>query len=415
MNESRLLIISVDAHWNASPWRGEVLCRLSKILERDIKVREVDSAIVGDFCVADLFSADDKFRPIGEYIAEAATGVAQEQALRVLFLFKGVADARAGAAASELKGLAGARSTVWGAFMPITIQSTETNLGWSVTELTERVQREDTFMTQAKQLHNTLSYVDTLTREHFTPETWKEIYEAASVARYLYFTLDESCEAEVDAAMERLNEALEHAQLKIEGLEKKEHVPNRTLEDILNRYSCRNFGQNPISDEQMEWLRKAALAAPTGMNLCRTHYSFVRDARLLEWVNRACLARARETDNYELLRRIAGRHSSFLYNAPLVIFISAPSGGADDVNAGIGVQNLCLAAESLGLGSCIMGLPTLAFERRDADELKEALGFPENYEFVIAVAIGTKNIAGKAHKWRESQVKFIDPSPPLQP
>ena len=58
------------------------------------------------------------------------------------------------------------------------------------------------------------------------------------------------------------------------------------------------------------------------------------------------------------------------------------------VDCGIAVENMALAAEGLGIGSVILGLPKAAFAGPRADELRKRLECPEEYDFVIALALG---------------------------
>ena len=49
---------------------------------------------------------------------------------------------------------------------------------------------------------------------------------------------------------------------------------------------------------------------------------------------------------------------------------------------------MALAAEGLGIGSVILGLPKPAFTGEKADELRTRLRCPEGYDFVIALSLG---------------------------
>jgi Nitroreductase family len=79
------------------------------------------------------------------------------------------------------------------------------------------------------------------------------------------------------------------------------------------------------------------------------------------------------------------------YNAPVVIIctISEEAGWAD-LDIGAAAQNMCVAAESLGLGSIMLGMGAFALEGEKGKALKKELGIPDNYRHGISVSIGYK-------------------------
>jgi nitroreductase len=68
---------------------------------------------------------------------------------------------------------------------------------------------------------------------------------------------------------------------------------------------------------------------------------------------------------------------------------------------------MALAAEGLGVGSVILGLPKPAFMGEKADELRARLGCPEGYDFVIALALGYATDTKEAHDLREEKISRI--------
>lgn len=75
------------------------------------------------------------------------------------------------------------------------------------------------------------------------------------------------------------------------------------------------------------------------------------------------------------------------------------------IDAGIAVQSMALTAEALGLGSLIIGCVNDALRGEREKEFAEKLRFPENYEFLIAVAVGHKAVTKQPHTYdREARV-----------
>ena len=137
---------------------------------------------------------------------------------------------------------------------------------------------------------------------------------------------------------------------------------NAILRAIDERRSIRAFENKELTQDEIELLRQAVLAVPTAMNLQELKYSFILDTNIIEEISQAVIKTFEQDNNLETLERIRSRHTSVFYGAPLVVTISAPAGNHySAVNAGIAVQTLALAAQSMGLGSCIIGMARAAF------------------------------------------------------
>lgn len=96
------------------------------------------------------------------------------------------------------------------------------------------------------------------------------------------------------------------------------------------------------------------------------------------------------------------------YYAPTVVFIFGEKDFPwTQVDCGIAVENIALAAEGLGIGSVILGLPKPAFTGDRADELRKRLQCPEGYDFVIAIALGYSIDMKEPHDLREQKISRI--------
>ena len=96
------------------------------------------------------------------------------------------------------------------------------------------------------------------------------------------------------------------------------------------------------------------------------------------------------------------------YHAPTAVFIFGEKDfGWTQVDYGIAVENMALAAEGLGVGSVILGLPKPAFMGEKADELRARLQCPEGYDFVIALALGYPADTKEAHELHWEKISRI--------
>jgi nitroreductase len=172
---------------------------------------------------------------------------------------------------------------------------------------------------------------------------------------------------------------------------------NQVLDAIANRRSIRGYGRDAVSGERLDAILKAAREAPSGLNRQPWHFTVVRNSGVIAEVNA------------EAVKILEMEGSDIFYAAPLVIFISGEKGWRwSKLDAGIAVQNIALAAHSLGLGSVILGRPAAAFNGPRADYFNKLLKFPDNYEFAIAIAIGSPTVTKEAHEIEPDKVKYVD-------
>lgn len=166
---------------------------------------------------------------------------------------------------------------------------------------------------------------------------------------------------------------------------------NRVLEVIEKRSSIRGYLEQEISEEELSFILNAGLQAPTATNRQEIHFTVCKG-------NDPVLAELEAEKNR--LRRITAAEHNFYYEAPVVIFLSAENGFRwSSVDAGIAVENMSLAAASLGLGSLIIGCVYDACHGEKKDYFETQLQFPEGYEFQIALAVGYGRVEKEPHTY----------------
>jgi nitroreductase len=176
---------------------------------------------------------------------------------------------------------------------------------------------------------------------------------------------------------------------------------NRTLELIQERSSIRRYKDTPLSEEEINTLKRVALATPTGQNLQELRYAFVTDQKIIKAVDERCFYH-----NPEMLERMKKRDAdSIFYGAPLVVFVSAKDTSWADADAGIAVANLALAAQSMGLGSVILGFPRSAFKPDDPENCCALLGMEEGEHFRLSIAIGHPDTTKEPHEQDPSHIR----------
>lgn len=191
---------------------------------------------------------------------------------------------------------------------------------------------------------------------------------------------------------------------------------NKILENIKNRRSIRRYVEDQIKDEELDMIIEAAIYAPTGNNNQPWHFTIIQNKEIIDYLNveaKKIMAEIMEnlSDDWLSIDEISGRaqkvvkmgrseHFHIFYHAPTVIILS----GKEDAAAPLpdccaATQNILLAAESLDIGSCWIGIAKFCFENQD--NIKK-IGIPEGYKPYYAVSLGynasNKNLAPKRNR-----------------
>ena len=145
------------------------------------------------------------------------------------------------------------------------------------------------------------------------------------------------------------------------------------LEAIRNRRSIRSYLAKEVEEEKINLILEAGRWAPSASNKQAWHFIVVRDLKI-----RKKLAEAHPQGRW-------------MDQSPVVIVaLGDPEKHpkyhlCDPHNA---VQNMLLAAFSLGLATCWMGVRDASVE----PEFREILNIPENLRVICAVSVGYSNV-----------------------
>ncbi|MDR0490965.1 MAG: nitroreductase family protein [Oscillospiraceae bacterium] len=182
---------------------------------------------------------------------------------------------------------------------------------------------------------------------------------------------------------------------------------NEIFKAITQRYSCRDFKEAPLSEGQISALVEAALSSPSAMNRQPWQVIFVTDKKLIEDLDAEgmnILAAAEDKTMYE---RVMSRGGKLLYNAPCMVIVTIDGNDYSAIDCGILCQNVALAALSLGLASCIVGMARIPLSGPRGEDFKKRLKFPEGHAFGIGILIGEPNSSKEPHELDMSKVTFI--------
>lgn len=176
------------------------------------------------------------------------------------------------------------------------------------------------------------------------------------------------------------------------------------MENILARKSVRHFTADTLAPERMERLLKAAMAAPTGMNVQPWHFIVLTDTSRYDEIF---------GDNFNM--------RMYKESAAVVIFcadttVTRPPRDNPDAPAvttpnqiwrddmGACTENFLLAAEADGLGACW----TACYPFHDRmDPIRKALQLPDNIVPYSVVPVGTPGGDEQPKdKWKPEKVHY---------
>ena len=136
---------------------------------------------------------------------------------------------------------------------------------------------------------------------------------------------------------------------------------NPVLQAIHDRRSIRRFKSQPVDRQQLEQVVEAGRQAPTGGNTRTTRFVVIQNPQILERIQEtACGAFAQmeaDQNTYKSLRHSIQASKKggyrFLYEAPvLILTTNLRNYGNAYSDCACALENMMLAAHSLGLGSC---------------------------------------------------------------
>ena len=158
---------------------------------------------------------------------------------------------------------------------------------------------------------------------------------------------------------------------------------------IARRHSCRAFSDQPLPDDVLDAIVTAGLHAPSANNRQPWRLIVLRDKALIGEIDQAGRAMIEKTDA-AAYQRIQSRGGVLLYNTPDMIIVAGEETGSAyaDIDCGIVVSHLALAATALGVDSCVAAMPGLAFQGEAGAALAHKVGIPAGFHFTISLLLG---------------------------
>ena len=177
---------------------------------------------------------------------------------------------------------------------------------------------------------------------------------------------------------------------------------NPVLSNIMARRSIRKYLDKPVEHEKLEVIVKCGINAPSGMNRQPWIVRVVEDQKLI-----ADVTEVFKQENPEQVARDKDFKNMFR-NAPNLICVCTPANGGGELDAGLLGENMMLAAQSMGLGTCCLGGPVrFLLSNEKCKFFLERLDIPADYKLNYILAIGYPDEQPEAKPRDTSKVKYI--------
>jgi len=165
---------------------------------------------------------------------------------------------------------------------------------------------------------------------------------------------------------------------------------NETLQIIRQRRSIRKFLATPVPDEIIHLILEAGKLAPCSMNRQERHFTVIQSRELLADLNQEAKKIAMGMKNRYLSLIAQSENYSIFHHAPLVILVSGPDEPMIESDCAASIQNMAIAAESLGYSSCWVNFVLFVFQGSNNELYRKKLEIPETYKVYGSLVIGLK-------------------------
>jgi len=157
---------------------------------------------------------------------------------------------------------------------------------------------------------------------------------------------------------------------------------NETMKTIMNRRSIRAYKPDAVPQSALDTIALAAINAPSARNLQPWEMRIVKNRKLIADIESGWLT-MRKAENPDL------EYKPAFHGAPVLLVVAYDKNNPfGQVDCGWFGQNILLAAQSLGLGTCVVASANGFFNSEAGKSTMEKLNFPENYEVIYSISLG---------------------------
>ena len=178
------------------------------------------------------------------------------------------------------------------------------------------------------------------------------------------------------------------------------------IDAIMARRSIRQYKETPVPRELLQQIAECGVNAPNAMNKQEWEVRILDDANYMNEVTELMKQEMPQFVNSDA----PGFRNAFR-NAMALIAVACPDDelGMTLINVGLMGENMCLAAQELGLGTCIMAAPSIFMNSSaSAKPYLEKLGFTPGYKLRYFLAVGYPDETPNAKPRDLGKIKVVE-------
>ena len=171
---------------------------------------------------------------------------------------------------------------------------------------------------------------------------------------------------------------------------------NEVFKAIQTRRSVKQYKSEPVPKKLLEKIAQAGIAAPSGLNMQSPIVLVVTNRQVRDELS---LLNAADDPFH--------RNDPF-YGAPAVLVVLAKKDVRTRVYDGsLVMENMLLAAHSLGLGACWIHRAKETFEKAEGKAILEKLGISDEYEGIGNCIVGYADCTPVEKPRKENRIYYI--------
>ena len=178
------------------------------------------------------------------------------------------------------------------------------------------------------------------------------------------------------------------------------------IDAIMARRSIRQYEDKAVPRELLQKIAVCGVNAPNAMNKQEWEVRIIDDENYLNEVTELM-----KEDMPFFVKSDDPNFRNAFRNATALIAVACPDDqmGMTLINVGLMGENMCLAAQELGLGTCIMAGPSaFLVNSPKAKPYLDRLGFSEGYKLRYVLGVGYPAESPAAKPRDLSKIKFVE-------
>ena len=177
---------------------------------------------------------------------------------------------------------------------------------------------------------------------------------------------------------------------------------NAVIDAIMSRRSVRKYLDKPVEHSKLQLIAECGINAPNGMNQQPWVVRVVEDKSFIDELTN--IYKKAQPDHVAKDKDF----KNMFRNAPNLICVATPKDGSGQLDAGMLGENMMIAAQSLGLGTCCLGGPVhFMLTEKACKPYLDKLHIPADYELKYIIAVGYPDESPAAKPRDGSKIEYI--------